>query len=55
MRMWAMPLMRAMSDARLDRQMEVGHHGGLGDARVDDDDRAVFVPDSAFESWQRIG
>ena len=28
--------------ARLDGQMNVGHHGGLGNARVDDDERARF-------------
>ena len=29
--------------ARLYREMNVGHHSGLGDARVDDDERAVLV------------
>ena len=41
--------------ARLDGEMDVGHHRGLGDARVDDDERAWLVPVVAFEALAEDG
>ncbi len=51
-----MPLSSAMSERGLMGEMDVGHHRGLGDARIDDDECAGFVP-GVFRSrrWHRIG
>ena len=53
MTMWIRPLISARSDARPDRQVQVGQHRRLRDARIDDDERRVR--DWPASRRQRIG